>query len=218
MTFLLLLADKKCLFIKNEYLFLRPKLNCLNMKTRLTLFSIIFASLIIGACSSRQQQETPKTDENAQQASQSINSFFYDLERSDVLLNPGVIVTDAAHSGKYSSKLATKDHYSSTIAIRVKDLDFSKISKAKMSFWYYPIAGNVDASYILNVKDSVSKKDISWKPMYLKSTAGANNWYQFEGELVLTKEELNPAHVIWIYAMNNSANPFLIDDLKIDFN
>jgi hypothetical protein len=180
------------------------------MKTHFILIFIGVCAFIATSCTSRTQEkkEDPNTNTSAV-----IHSFSFDLEKA----SSGTIVTEAAHSGSYSCKVAGQGNYSNTEIFMIKDLNYSKISKVKLSVWYYPLENNVDASYVFNVRDTVAKKDICWKPIYIKGeNVTPKQWYHLEGEIPVTKEEMSPNYIAQVYVWNGKGGAFLIDDLKVE--
>jgi len=140
--------------------------------------------------------------------------FSNNLETSG-WINQHTLTKEAAHSGKFSSRVDSVSQYSFGFADCFSNISDTLPEKVDVDFWILCSQKEIKSNLVVSI-DSIGK-NIFWYGIDLKdSVQTPNQWKELKTTINL------PANImmtdkISIYVWSNDKRPFYIDDLKVIF-
>jgi hypothetical protein len=117
-----------------------------------------------------------------------------------------------AHSGFSASIVDSLHQYSLGFSNTIENIS-GKFKEVTFSYWVYAKSENAKLSTVFSV--DFNGKNIDWtgKPVFIKEP---NKWFEVH-ETYKISENAKPNNQLTMYALNDSKEELLIDDLKVEF-
>jgi hypothetical protein len=174
------------------------------MKKNLQTLVLLFAIVVLSACSGNKPDTGPGT--------KMIASNLEDLS----WMNQFTLVKDVAHSGKFSSKLDSVNQFSFGYSAPFNNISDTLPMSIDVSVWIYYTQLKISSSIVISI-DSIGK-NIFWKGIPLNDTIKtANQWQEVKATFEIPKKVM-PTDNVKIYVWNTDKRTFYMDDLKLLFH
>jgi hypothetical protein len=142
-------------------------------------------------------------------------NFIYDFEPAADVPPSNKLSTEAAHSGKYSMKLAGSDDYSESVVKHFSEIASDTVRFISTSIWLYPKEDNPVVALVVSIEkpdgSSIAWNGKSTEKMALKK----NEWHKINFRADLRQTKTSPDDVIKIYVWNKKSITVYADDLEI---
>jgi len=177
------------------------------MKNLQLLSVIICATILFAACSGKK--------DDVKNSDLSAPGVFYSNLEATGWMNQFTLSKDAAHSGRYSSRVDSVNQFSFGFKETVSIIGDTIPKKANIDFWVlYPQAG-IKSTIVLSV-DSCEKNIFWFGTPLIDSVKTTAKWQQIKASVNLP-ENIMPTDKISVYVWNNDKKTFYIDDLTVSF-
>jgi len=146
--------------------------------------------------------------------SERISSEVFDFERIRKDEFGNSLSSEKSFSGKFSSKLTSKNEYGQTIIKYLKDLkDLNEVHvKAKI----FSLENLSDVFFVMEILDS-DGNNISWIGKELKmEKSSKNEWRDFE-TTIIPPVDVHVGKKIKLYFWNKAKKTFFVDDVQITY-
>lgn len=167
------------------------------------LLLVLSAMAFMYACSMEVKTDASKT-----------HSYSSDMEY-EKWTGAASLVSDMAHSGKFSCRVDSLNPYSFGFVENLKNINDTILPYTNISVWVnYPATG-IKSNLVISIDSS--GKNIFWLGIPLKdSITVANQWKEIKATVTLP-ENVMPDNKIVVYVWSEDKRSFYIDDLKVEF-